>query len=150
MRITGVMRPVRGADLPVRSDDLLLPSRFQQLLDLPPERSPQIIQVISWNDGGESHSIAPPLGGQPGCSAWTDDMDHVAFREVVRYFADRWRSGDSGKGSDGADNVPADKVQVWAWYRTHPAKAIATNDPVGRPRNADWASNVFQQVRAKG
>lgn len=137
--------PTISADQTVRSDDLLLPSRFQNLLELPPERSPQIIQVISWNDGGESHAIAPSLGGQPGCSAWTDDMDHVAFREMVRYFADRWRRGTSHRGQDGEAEVPTAGVQVWAWYRTHPAKTIARGDSVGRPKNADWASGLSLQ-----
>ena len=119
-----------GALTPDRSDDLLLPTRFSQLIDLPPRRSPHIIQVISWNDHGESHAIAPVLGAEPGSQAWTEGMPHEAFREMVRYFANIWRSG--GK------EVMQDEVKIWGWYRTHPAQLAAEEDGVGRPDHSDW------------
>jgi len=116
-----------------RSDDLLYPSRWTQLLSLPPDQSPDIIQVISWNDYGESHSIAPVLGAQPGSESWTEGMNHEAFREMTRYFIGRWRDDQPEVGID---------VKLWIWYRTHPA-AMSSEDEVGRPANADWARDLI-------
>jgi glucan endo-1,3-alpha-glucosidase len=59
-------------------------------------------------------------------------MSHEAFREMVRYFADIWRSG-------GKEVLP-DEVKIWGWYRTHPARAAAETDDVGRPDHSDWVS----------
>lgn len=114
-----------------RSDDLLYPSRWAEILALSDKRAPEIVQVISWNDFGESHNIAPVLGVEPGSEKWTAGMNHVAFREMTRYFAARWR--------DGAPETE-DEIVVWMWYRTHPKSMTATDDAVGKPENANWVS----------
>jgi len=111
-----------------RSDDLLLPTRFEQLLSLPEEERPEILQLISWNDFGESHYLAPVLGAQPGSEAWTEGMDHEGFREMVKWYLGRWR----GEG------VPAEEWRVWQWWRSHPRDAQVKGDQMGRPANADW------------
>lgn len=119
-------------DLSDRSDDLLLPTRFSQLIDLPAHQSPQIIQIVSWNDHGESHAIAPVLGAEPGSEAWTRGMNHEAFREMVKYFANLWRYG--------GQEVDEGTVKMWSWYRLHTAGTIAKADEVGRPGHSDWVS----------
>ncbi|GFZ45246.1 hypothetical protein JCM24511_02972 [Saitozyma sp. JCM 24511] len=141
---------------PDRSDDLLYPTRWQQLLDLPRDASPEIIQVISWNDFGESHYIAPIRGAQPGSEAWTEGMEHEAFREMTRWFANRWRRGatsaHAGQGAaDGSaefdvDGENRDEVRVWGWWRTHPSDVVASDDPVGRPTHAEWARDLLNFV----
>lgn len=120
-----------------RSDDLLYPSRWASVLALSHMRAPEIVQVISWNDFGESHNIAPLLGAEPGSGAWTRGMDHVAFREMTGYFARRWR--------DGAPEV-ADELVVWMWYRTHPKTLRASNDTVGAPDHASWALDLINAL----
>jgi glucan endo-1,3-alpha-glucosidase len=120
-----------------RSDDLLYPSRWSSILSLTKERAPEIVQVISWNDYGESHNIAPVLGAEPGSAAWTRNMDHVAFREMTGYFARRWR--------DGAPEVE-DEIVVWMWYRTHPKSMHAGNYTVGRPDHANWALDLINAL----
>ena len=122
--------------IPDRSDDLLLPTRWQQLLELPPRHSPAIVQVISWNDHGESHAIAPVLGAQPGSEAWTDGMPHDAFREMTRYFARRWK---------GLAREVEDEVVCWMWYRPHGRDMDAASDAVGKPDHAEWVSQVQSQ-----
>lgn len=112
-----------------RSDDLLYPTRWQNLLALPASHSPDIIQVISWNDYGESNNIAPVAGAQPGSEAWTHDMSHEAFREMTYYFIGQWRDRQPAVGG---------ALRLWMWYRTHPADMIAPGDKVGRPEHADW------------
>lgn len=68
-------------------------------------------------------------------------MDHEAFREMVRYFADLWR--ERGRGGGGVEEVKEDEVRVWGWWRTHPALAVAEGDEVGMPSHADWVSWLF-------
>ena len=89
--------------------------------------------MISFNDHGESHSIAPVLGAEPGSQAWTKGMDHEAFREMVRYFADIWR--------DGGKEVEERELKIWGWYRTHPASATTETDSVGRPEHSEWVGH---------
>jgi glucan endo-1,3-alpha-glucosidase len=36
-----------------------------------------IVQVLTWNDYGESHYIGPIKGDQPDSESWTDGMDHT-------------------------------------------------------------------------
>jgi hypothetical protein len=133
---TSSVRPDRLISIltPDRSDDLLYPSRWSKLLALPPSHSPDIIQIISWNDYGESHNIAPISGAQPGSEGWTNEMSHEAFREMTWYFIGRWR-----------DNTPevGGAIRVWMWYRTHPARMVAGSDEVGSPEHSDWVSCLF-------
>ena len=56
---------------------------------------PDIVQIVSWNDCGESHYICPTiLGCQPGSEGWVDGMPHAALGEVCAWMAGRWRDGD--------------------------------------------------------
>ena len=36
-----------------------------------------IVQIVTWNDYGESHYIGPIKGAQPNSEAWTRGMDHT-------------------------------------------------------------------------
>jgi hypothetical protein len=72
-----------------RSDDSLYAERWQQVLD--PKFDPEFVQILSWNDYGESHYIGPILGAQPGSEAWTHNRDHAAWREMTRYFVQRYK-----------------------------------------------------------
>ncbi|KAK4684413.1 glucan endo-1,3-alpha-glucosidase, partial [Tremellales sp. Uapishka_1] len=120
-----------------RSDDLLLPTRFLQLLSLPPVSSPAILQIVSFNDYGESHHLAPVLGAEPGSQSWTADMPHDGLRDLTRYFIERWRDGKP------AVEEGSTKGKLWIWYRTQSKDMVALEDPVGRPRNADWAQDLI-------
>jgi glucan endo-1,3-alpha-glucosidase len=163
------------------SDDMLMLRRWEQLLELDHcsalamqegqgggddstspagiGRSPDIVQVISWNDYGESHYICPSvLGCQPGSEAWVDGMPHRAFAEMTRWMAGRWRDGKGevellyddakrrvARGSEnGADVEP--RAKVWIWYRIHPAGATATGDERGKPGHVDRAVDLFKIV----
>ncbi|ORX40144.1 glycoside hydrolase [Kockovaella imperatae] len=128
-----------------RSDDLLYPWRWHALLSLPPNKSPNIIQIISWNDHGESHAIAPVRHNQPGSEEWTKDMPHEAFREMTRYFVRRWRDG-LGEVEEFAPQSKGDlesTVKVWGWWRCHSKDLKASDDPVGEPVHADWARDLL-------
>ncbi|ODO01504.1 hypothetical protein I350_06324 [Cryptococcus amylolentus CBS 6273] len=118
------------------SDNLLLPNRFLNFISPHAHTpTPQIIQLISLNDYGESHYLFPVRGAQPGSSAWTEGMDHEGFRIMCKYFIGRWKNGMSEieELEDGHEG------KVVIWYRTKPKDGVY-DDAVGRPDRAEWAS----------
>lgn len=36
-----------------------------------------MVEIITWNDYGESHYIGPIKGAQPMSNAWVDGFDHT-------------------------------------------------------------------------
>lgn len=38
--------------------------------------SVDIVEIVTWNDYGESHYIGPIKGAQPNSQAWVDGYDH--------------------------------------------------------------------------
>jgi Glycosyl hydrolase family 71 len=44
-----------------------------------------IVQVVTWNDYGESHYIGPIKGAQPNSQAWVDGMDHTGKAHILRF-----------------------------------------------------------------
>jgi len=92
-----------------------------------------IVQLLSWNDFGESHYVGPIKGAQPNSQAWTSGFDHTAWLNITKYYSAAFKTG---------SYPPIETDQLYMWARTHPADARASNDPVGPPSNA----NLFQDV----
>jgi hypothetical protein len=65
------------------SDDHLYATRWESLIDI--RDKVDIVQVISWNDFGESHYIGPIEGDQPMSQAWVDGNDHTGAHLLVIY-----------------------------------------------------------------
>ncbi|QRW12672.1 alpha-1,3-glucanase [Ceratobasidium sp. AG-Ba] len=100
-----------------RSDDWLYNTRWDQLIQ--GRNGIDIVQIISWNDYGESHYIGPIEGAQPNSNAWVDGFDHQAWLEMTSYYATAFKTG----------QYPAiTKDQVFLSARPHPAKAMPTED----------------------
>ncbi|KAF5333806.1 hypothetical protein D9758_015238 [Tetrapyrgos nigripes] len=86
-----------------------------------------IIQIISWNDYGESHYIGPIKGAQPtGSEAWTGGMGHAAWLPLTSYYASAFKNG--GQYPDISKDEDGEKMIMWS--RTHSAQA-QVGDPVG-------------------
>ncbi|KXN81776.1 Glucan endo-1,3-alpha-glucosidase agn1 [Leucoagaricus sp. SymC.cos] len=84
-----------------------------------------VIQVLTWNDYGESHYIGPIKGAQPNSESWVDGFNHTGWLTLTKYYATAYKSG----------VFPAiEKDQILMWSRPHPAEA-KVNDPVGQPDN---------------
>ncbi|KAF7297978.1 hypothetical protein HMN09_01018700 [Mycena chlorophos] len=108
-----------------RCDDWLLVRRWEQLLAI--RDSIDIVQVISWNDYGESHYICPTIrGAQPNSQKWVDGFSHAAWARLNGYFARAFRDGVF-------PNIERDEIFWWA--RPHARDAVAPQDEVPRPRN---------------
>jgi glucan endo-1,3-alpha-glucosidase len=75
---------------------------------------PEYVQIITWNDFGESSYIAEPVPAQivSGAEVYVDGFDHSAFRFVLPYFVVAYIAGKA--------DVPLLSEGALAWYRTTP------------------------------
>ncbi|KAJ7072739.1 glycoside hydrolase family 71 protein [Mycena amicta] len=119
-----------------RGDDWLLVRRWQQLIA---ERSHvDIVQVISWNDYGESHYICPTIrGAQPNSQKWVDGLSHGAWTRLNGYFARAFRAGEYPR---------IERDEIFMWARLHSRSSIALADLVPRPRNWELTDDTYWVV----
>lgn len=114
--------------------DNLWHDRWQQTYKLKPE----FVQIISWNDYGESHYIGPrrdegysAFGPSRGDSPfnYAKNMTHDAWRALLPYYIDQYKSADNKM------TLPITNETAVAWYRLHPGKACRTGDTTGNAPN---------------
>ncbi|KAI0250094.1 glycoside hydrolase [Lactifluus subvellereus] len=117
-----------------RGDDWLLVRRWEHLLAH--RDTVDIVQVISWNDYGESHYLAPVRGAQPYSQGWVDGFPHEPWLVLNAYFARAFKEGRM---------QPIEQDQIFVWARPHPKDATAL-DPVSRPNNWQVTDDVFWVV----
>ncbi|KAJ8593966.1 glycoside hydrolase [Rhizopogon salebrosus TDB-379] len=117
------------------SDDHLYATRWESLIDI--RDKVDIVQIISWNDFGESHYIGPIEGDQPMSQAWVDGNDHTGWLALTSYYASAFKTG--------TYPTPA-KDQLVMWSRPHPASASASSDSVGRPANYQLTQDMVWAV----
>lgn len=114
-----------------RADDWLFVQRWEQLIEM--RDSINFVQVISWNDYGESHYIGPIKGTQPDSQAWVDGYPHEAWLRLNSFFARAFKDGTYPE-------ITRDVICVWA--RPHPKDAIA-NEEVPRPDNWELTDDLM-------
>ncbi|KAG6878088.1 hypothetical protein C0993_012415 [Termitomyces sp. T159_Od127] len=95
-----------------------------------------IVQILTWNDYGESHYIGPIKGAQPNSQAWVDGMDHTGWLDLTNYYATAFKTGSF-------PSIEKDKLIMWS--RTHPTHATAP-DPVGQPTNYELFEDAIWAV----
>ncbi|KAG6831948.1 hypothetical protein H0H92_006549 [Tricholoma furcatifolium] len=117
------------------SDQHLYSKRWESLIDTRDQID--IVQIISWNDYGESHYVGPIKGAQPNSQAWVDGMHHTGWLNLTNYYATAFKTG----------AFPTiEKDQLFMWSRPHPTLATAP-DPVGPPTNFElFEDNVWAVV----
>ncbi|KAF9507255.1 glycoside hydrolase family 71 protein [Hydnum rufescens UP504] len=122
-----------------RSDDWLYNSRWELLIQH--RAQIDIVEIITWNDYGESHYIGPIGPDQPGSQAWVNGFDHQGWNIMTKYYADAWRSGVYPTIS---------KNQIFLSARPH-SKALTIKDPIGKPNSWQWTDdNLYAVVFATG
>ncbi|PFH51633.1 glycoside hydrolase family 71 protein [Amanita thiersii Skay4041] len=112
-----------------RADDWLLPRRWELLIQN--EVRADIVQVISWNDYGESHYFGPIEGAQPMSQGWTDGYDHQGWLDLMQYYISAYKAGKF---------LPVKRDRVFLWGRLYPVRAYAP-DPVGKPGNWEFTQD---------
>ena len=97
--------------------DLLWYDRWNEILEL----QPQFIEILTWNDYGESHYVGPLSSPHvdDGNSKWTNDMPHDGWLEMAKPFITAFHAGQKTIAT------PADDQLVY-WYR--PATKTAQCD----------------------
>ncbi|KAJ5949348.1 hypothetical protein N7454_000932 [Penicillium verhagenii] len=92
--------------------DLLWYNRWNQVLNL----GPRFIEIVTWNDYGESHYIGPLKSPHTddGASRWVNDMPHDGWLEISKPFIAAFKNGASSPNQ----YITAD--QLVYWYRPAP------------------------------
>ncbi|KAI9712085.1 MAG: hypothetical protein M1820_001794 [Bogoriella megaspora] len=100
---------------------------------------PDIIEIQTWNDWGESHYIrdqpanweSGPASAQLGdMEAYVNNTSHSPWRIITNYYATWYKTGSP---------PPISEDQVVYWYRRHPKTASCSG---GNIRNADLVSDA--------
>ncbi|KAF7715037.1 Glucan endo-1,3-alpha-glucosidase [Penicillium ucsense] len=98
--------------------------RWQEVLYVQPE----FVEIITWNDYGESHYIGPlrdrameafEIGKAP--FNYATDMPHDGWRETLPYWIDMYKNG----------FAEVTEEKIIAWYRTTPAAACGSGGTSG-------------------
>lgn len=97
--------------------DLLWYERWNEILIL----SPQYIEILTWNDYGESHYLGPLSSPHTddGNSKWTNDMPHDGWLTMAMPYIAAFKAGSKSISAPSED-------QLVYWYR--PATKTATCD----------------------
>lgn len=116
-------------------DSSIFVDRWFNLLKL----KPAYIEIISWNDFGESHYIGPASQLPAAQLATTDTyyggLDHSAFLKMAAIFIKAYKAGETDITVEPADE------DVFFFYRTQPAMMNGANDHLGLPENATFEDN---------
>lgn len=117
------------------SNDHLYNKRWETIIAN--RSSIDIVEIVTWNDYGESHYIGPIEGDQPNSQDWVNGFDHTAWLDMTSYYATAFKTGSF-------PDITEDKLYLWA--RPHPRDATASNDPVGKPQSFQLMEDVVFAV----
>ncbi|KAJ8514672.1 hypothetical protein ONZ45_g7810 [Pleurotus djamor] len=117
-----------------RTENWHLSSRWEQVIAN--RKVVDLVEVITWNDYGESHYIGPIAGDQPNSQAWVDGYDHQAWLDLIAYYIVAYKSG--------VYAVPTID-RIFMWGRLYPRGADC-EDHVPRPVRWDWAEDTIYTV----
>ncbi|KAI2636830.1 glycoside hydrolase family 71 protein [Xylaria nigripes] len=107
--------PYYYANLPGKNwystSDSLWFERWSEVMEI----NPNFVEIITWNDFGESSYINAPVDHQivAGAGKYVNGYDHSSFRFVLPYFIAAYKAGSVDVG------IPQEGAM--AWYRTTPA-----------------------------
>lgn len=97
---------------------------------------PQFIELLSWNDAGESHYLGPTKFDPPtGSENYAhSDFDHTPLLTASAYYNLWFVNG----------APPAIKTEAIVWYyRPHPKDLVAASDPVPKPEGAETMDDAI-------
>lgn len=115
-----------------RGDDMWH-QRWQQVVQL----QPPLVEIVTWNDFGESHYIGPiisvgiPSGTNANAHAYVDNMPHDHWRDLLPYYIAQYKK----------QPYTISEEMVHMWYRLTPGAAGSTGGVTGN--NCPSPINVF-------
>uniref|UniRef100_A0A0W0FW30 Putative glycoside hydrolase family 71 protein n=1 Tax=Moniliophthora roreri TaxID=221103 RepID=A0A0W0FW30_MONRR len=123
-----------GAEVPYSKNwvfpgDLLWYRRWLEILAL----QPTFIEIVTWNDYGESHYIGPLASKHTddGGSKWVNDMPHIGWLEMSKPFIAAYKAGSNSVN----DFITEEKLVYW--YRITPKDldCSSTDTTMGQANN---------------
>lgn len=120
-----------------------LENRLLQALELQPD----MIELQTWNDAGESHYMGnlwdEPMTGSV-IHDYVDGYDHKGYWEILQAFIQAYKRGDT----DGKNMVPTNgkAIQGAYWHHTLLVDGDCGADPLGKPGNVKNAEDVVSGV----
>ncbi|KAL2314500.1 Glucan endo-1,3-alpha-glucosidase agn1 [Schizosaccharomyces pombe] len=107
--------------------DWLIIDRWNEMLSVQPD----MIEVLTWNDYGESHYIGNIQGALPaGSEGYVDGFDHTAWRYLMSPYISAYKLGLS--------EPYINFESLFYWYRPTPKSATATADSLSYPSGGDY------------
>ncbi|KZV99064.1 hypothetical protein EXIGLDRAFT_726537 [Exidia glandulosa HHB12029] len=111
----------------------LITDRWKQMLDL----KPALIEIITWNDFGESHYISGPEPNHDddGSSEWAAGFPHDGWRSIMKVYIEAYKAGAA------APTVKEDELVYW--YRPTPKDVKCTNDTLAAPNGIEYIQDLI-------
>lgn len=116
--------------------DLLWFRRWNEILAL----APKMIEIITWNDYGESHYIGSDAETSKhtddGSSAWANGMPHDGWLEMAEPYIAAYKAG--------AKEVTVSQDKLVYWYRPSPKAACGAWDGIDTLQDAVFVVALLQ------
>jgi len=111
--------------------DSLWYDRWEQVIDV----NPQFVEIITWNDFGESHYIGDQSQGTVDAeeAVFANDMSHVGWQKALPYYIAAYKAG--------SRSVAIPEETAIFWYRTTP-KAVCGDGSTACPANSDTSATA--------
>ncbi|KAH8694166.1 putative glucan endo-1,3-alpha-glucosidase agn1 precursor [Talaromyces proteolyticus] len=106
--------------------------RWEEILSL----KPSLVEIITWNDYGESHYIGPysAAHSDDGSSQWAKGFPHDALRDLFKPYIKAYKAGES--------TPTIDTEELVYWYRPTPKDVTCTNDTLAAPNGRDLLTDT--------
>jgi glucan endo-1,3-alpha-glucosidase len=118
--------------------------RLAQVLDMQPD----MLEIQTWNDAGESHYVGniwpEPAAGSPSIQAYTDGYNHTGYKEILGPFITAWKRGDTTTGGIVPNN--GKDVQGTFWHHTLLVDGDCSADALGKPDGYENAEDAVSGV----
>ncbi|KAH7106236.1 glycosyl hydrolase family 71-domain-containing protein [Auriculariales sp. MPI-PUGE-AT-0066] len=116
--------------------DTLWYDRWQHILAL----APRFIEIVTWNDYGESHYIGPlnSKHQDDGGSKWTNDMPHNAWLDMAKPFIAAYKAGATSVNS----YIQSDQIIYWYRPNLRGLNCDSTDTTANTPAN-NASGNYF-------
>ncbi|WRT64077.1 uncharacterized protein IL334_001005 [Kwoniella shivajii] len=119
-----------------RSDDWLYATRWEALIGM--RDKVKSVEILTWNDYGESSYIGPIEGALPaGSDVWTNGYEHTALSSLTSYYSTAFKTGSY-------PSITQDEIIMWA--RPHPHDATATSDSTGKPTGWNYTQDYLWAI----
>lgn len=112
--------------------------RWEQILQMGSQNNLNFVEIITWNDYGESHYVGPvnTPHTDDGSSRWTSGFDHTPFLDFAVPYIDAFKRGAS------APNITQDLMTFWYRPTLRDVSCNATDNCGGPPTGYEFVDDV--------